>query len=85
MFYLCRERFDSYTKFMGKKFSTDLKKTYRSIEKNKWLATAQFLRRSVKNVRDLEFLPTRPFTEWLGIQEDLTKLALGNFVLKILC
>ncbi|CAC5405501.1 unnamed protein product [Mytilus coruscus] len=73
-----RERFESYIKFMRQKFTSELQQTYRSMEQNKWLTTAQFLRRSVKNVRDLENLPTRPFLQWLGIPEDLTQLSLDK-------
>lgn len=62
---------------MRQKFTSELQQTYKSIEQNKWLAVAQFLRRSVKNIRDLENLSTRPFTEWIGIPQELTQLSLG--------
>jgi DNA-binding transcriptional regulator YiaG len=62
---------------MKQKFTSELQQTYKSIEQNKWLAVAQFLRRSVKNIRDLENLSTRPFTEWIGIPKELTQLSLG--------
>ena len=75
---ILKERFGSYIKFMKQKFTSELQQTYKSIEQNKWLAVAQFLRRSVKNIRDLENLSTRPFTEWIGIPKELTQLSLDK-------
>lgn len=77
-FFLTRENYKSYIKHTKKVFSANIEDSYRSVERSKWLAGPDFLHKTVKNFRDLDNLPTKPFMEWLGIQQSLTQISGGT-------
>ncbi|XP_062600684.1 uncharacterized protein LOC134262321 [Saccostrea cucullata] len=70
-----KEHYKSYIKHTKKVFAANIEETYRSVERSKWLAGPDFLQKAVKNFRDLDSLPTKPFMEWLGIPQDLTQIS----------
>lgn len=70
-----KENYKSYIKHTKKVFSANIEESYRSVERSKWLAGPDFLHKTVKNFRDLDNLPTKPFMEWLGIQQSLTQIS----------
>jgi hypothetical protein len=72
-----RERYKSYIKHTKKVFTADIEESYRSVERSKWLAGPDFLHKTVKNFRDLDGQSTKPFMEWLGIQQSLTQISGG--------
>ncbi|XP_069103594.1 uncharacterized protein [Argopecten irradians] len=64
-------RYNNYLKYTRQVFTSDIRDTYDSVEKNKWLSGANFLRRKVKILRDMMNLPTKPFIDWMGLKNDL--------------
>ena len=76
--FIFREHYKSYIRHTKKTFAANIEETYRSVERSKWLAGPDFLHKTVKNFRDLDNLPTKPFMEWLGIQQSLTQISGGG-------
>lgn len=69
-------------KHAQKSFVTNIQETYNSVKKNKWMKGADFLHKTVKNLRDLTGATTKPFMDWAGFQTDLSQVSIGN-VLKL--
>lgn len=72
-----RERYKSYIKHTKKVFTANIEETYHSVERSKWLAGPDFLHKTVKNFGDLEGRSTKPFMQWLGVQQSLTQISGG--------
>ena len=72
-----RERYQSFIRHTEKTFAADIQQTYDSVARNKWFKGAYFLHRAVKNLRDFVNSPTKPFMEWIGIEQDLTQMSQG--------
>ncbi|KAJ8309938.1 hypothetical protein KUTeg_011803 [Tegillarca granosa] len=71
------ERYNIYVKHIQKSFVTNIQETYNSVQKNKWMKGADFLHKTVKNLRDLTGATTKPFMDWAGFQTDLSQVSIG--------
>ncbi|KAJ8309942.1 hypothetical protein KUTeg_011807 [Tegillarca granosa] len=72
-----KERYNIYVKHVQKSFVTNIQETYNSVQKNKWMKGADFLHKTVKNLRDLTGATTKPFMDWAGFQTDLSQVSIG--------
>ncbi|KAK3095485.1 hypothetical protein FSP39_015251 [Pinctada imbricata] len=71
------DRYKRFINHMERTFAADIQETVNSIRRNKWFKGASFLHRAVKNLRDFVNSPTKPFMEWVGIQQDLAQFSQG--------
>lgn len=66
-FFLIRENYKSYIKYIKKVFFVNIEDSYRSVERSKWLVGLDFFYKIVKNFRDFDNLFIKLFMEWFGI------------------
>ena len=73
-----RENFNDYARKSLDRLTRNIVSTSNALKSNKWLAGAKLIHNVVQGNRSLLGKQTKPFEEWLGIQQEVESLAMGT-------
>ncbi len=59
--------------------------TSSALQSNKWLAGAKVIYDAVESKRSSQGQSTKPFMDWVGIQQEVERLAVGKGIICINC
>ena len=78
--YLSREEFSKYAKKAVDKLTRSIVQTSSALQESKWLAGAELIYDVVKSKRSSQGQSTKPFMEWVGIQQEVDRLYAGILI-----
>ncbi len=74
----CRQEFTAYAKKSVDRLTRSIVQTASALEGNKWLAGAKNIYNTVQQKRSSQGQSTKPFMDWVGIQQEVERLAVGE-------
>lgn len=77
--YLFRDSFSEYARKSLDRLTRNIVSTSNALKSKKWLNGANFIYNIVQNKRSQQGLSTKPLEEWLGIQQEVESLAMGQY------
>ena len=83
--FCCRQEFTDYAKKSVDRLTRSIVQTSSALEGNKWLAGAKNIYNTVQQKRSQQGQSSKPFMEWVGIQQEVERLAVGKCHCKRSC
>ena len=79
--FLCRSEFTTYSQQSMDQLMRNIVQTSSSLQSNKWLAGAKVIYDVVQKKRSEKGLSTKPFMDWVGIQQQVERLSIGIIII----
>ncbi|KAK2175689.1 hypothetical protein NP493_713g01029 [Ridgeia piscesae] len=73
-----KQEFSTYAKKSLDKLTRSFVQTSSALQSNKWLAGAKVIYNAVKSKRSAQHKQTKSFLDWVGIRQDVDRLAVGE-------
>ena len=77
-----RQEFTDYARKSVDRLTRSIVQTSNALEGNKWLAGAKNIYNTVQAKRSQQGQSTKPFMDWVGIQQEVERLAVGKYLQK---
>ncbi len=77
-YYHFRQEFSSYAQKAVDRLTRSIVQTSSALQSNKWLAGAKVIYDVVQTKREQQGQSTKPFMDWVGIQQEVERLAVGK-------
>ena len=73
-----RQEFSSYAQKAVDRLTRSIVQTSSALQSNKWLAGAKVIYDVVQSKRASQGESTKPFMDWVGIQQEVERLTVGE-------